>query len=263
MRLRAAIAAASLLLLAACSQQELYAKLSERQANDMVAVLWHAGIPAAKQPRDGSSFAVSVASDQFASAVEVLRIGGYPHDDYDTLGRVFKKEGFVSSPLEERARLTHALSQEIANTIAKIDGVVLSRVHLSVPERDALADKPPPASASVFIKHRSGVDLSPQLGQIKALVVNSIQELPYERVTVVLFPAEPLPARIAESPLHRLSPTLWAAGLLSLAVLGSGGFMWWRQRRAATRGGRGLVPVAEHHSTHHSTHGGAHMKEHD
>jgi type III secretion protein J len=49
------------------------------------------------------------------------------------MGKVFKREGFVSSPLEERARLVHAMSQEIANTINNIDGVVTARVHLVVP----------------------------------------------------------------------------------------------------------------------------------
>src|SRR5437868_7282777 len=161
-----AIAASAVILLAGCGEQDLYADLSQRQANEMVAVLRNAGIDADKQGRDNNLFAVTAPKDNFAQAVEVLRAAGYPREGFDTLGQVFKKEGFVSSPLEERARLTHALSQEIANTIASIDGVVVARVHLSVPEHDPLAEKQTPSSASVFIKHRPAVDLNARLGQI-------------------------------------------------------------------------------------------------
>jgi type III secretion protein J len=40
-----------------------------------------------------------------------------------------------------------------------------------------------------MVKHRSGVDMSNQVGQIKAIVVNSVEGLTYDGVTVSLFPA--------------------------------------------------------------------------
>jgi type III secretion protein J len=237
-RFLATAAAACTLALTGCGEQDLYAELSQRQANEMVAVLRNAGIEADKQPRENNTFAVVAPKDNFAQAVEVLRAAGYPRDGFDSLGQVFKKEGFVSSPLEERARLTHALSQEIANTIASIDGVVVARVHLSVPEKDPLADKPPPAAASVFIKHRPGVNLEARMGHIKALVVNSIQGLAYENVTVVLFPSEPWPVKAAvpAGGMHGLGATLWwVAGAGSLALALGAALWWWHRRRPAPR----------------------------
>jgi type III secretion protein J len=162
-----------LTLLIGCSNQELYGKLSERQANEMVAALRSTGIDAEKQSQEGG-FSVLAPRSDFSSAVRTLNAQGYPRETFDTMGKVFKREGFVSSPLEERARLMHAMSQEISNTIANIDGVVTARVHLVVPERNPLIDKPQPSAAAVFIKHRSDRDLSSQITQIKALVVNSI-----------------------------------------------------------------------------------------
>lgn len=230
--------------LAACGEQDLYTGLSQRQANEMTALLRNAGIEADKQTRDGNSFAVTAPRARFAEAIELLRANGYPREGYDSLGQVFKKEGFVSSPLEERARLSHALSQEIANTIGSIDGVVVARVHLSVPERDPLAEKAPASSASVFIKHRPGVDLNARLGQIKALVVNALPGLPYDNVTVALFQAEPLPVR-APAPeglggLDTLLFTLIGLGLVAGAA--GGGLWWWQQRR---RPGPALAAVVE------------------
>ena len=234
---------ALLLLLAACGEQDLYAGLSQRQANEMTALLREAGIEADKESREAGSFAVVAPRARFAEAIEVLKANGYPRDGYDSLGQVFKKEGFVSSPLEERARLSHALSQEIANTIASIDGVVVARVHLSVPERDPLAEKVAPSSASVFIKHRPGVDLSARQGQIKALVVNALPGLPYDNVTVALFPAEAAPARARPADaLGGLGPLLWSVGGLGVLAALAGGAAWaWQRRTPAASPARMLA----------------------
>jgi len=152
-RLAMAALAAATLMLAACSEQELYGELSERQANEMVAVLRSAGIEADKTSHEGK-FSVTTSHSDFSQAVRTLNAQGYPRESFDTMGKVFKREGFVSSPLEERARLMHAMSQEIANTIANIDGVVTARVHLVMPERNPLVDKPQPAAASAGWRRR-------------------------------------------------------------------------------------------------------------
>jgi len=177
--------------------------------------------------------------------VRTLNAQGYPRESFDSMGKVFKREGFVSSPLEERARLMHAMSQEISNTIANIDGVVTARVHLVVPERNPLLDKPQPAAAAVFIKHRPERDLSGQISQIKALVVNSIEGLAYDNVTVALFPAEGMPADPSLAPAPKGAPPvsdstqarsasiplpLLAGGAAGALALGGGGLLWWRRR---------------------------------
>ncbi len=222
------------LLLSACGDQELYGQLNQRQANDMVAALRSEGIAAEKLPSDGGQFSVTVPKEHFSQAVDVLRTSGFPREGYDTLGKVFKKEGFVSSPLEERARLTHALSQEIANTISSIDGVVMSRVHLSVPEKDPLSDKVPPAAASVFIKHRANVDLHGQTGHIKALVVNAIQGLSYDNITVAFFQAEAGPAQSTAMSTPRGGwgqVILWVVGVGGVGLLVVGAFLAGQRRR--------------------------------
>jgi type III secretion protein J len=221
------------LLLAACGEQDLYSQLSQRQANEMTSVLRSAGVEAEKKQRDGGTFAVVAPRDSFSQAMEVLRAHGLPRDGHESLGQVFKKEGFGSSPIEDRARLNYALSQEIANTLSSIDGVITARVHLALPERDPLADKPLPSSASVFIKHRAGVDLQARVGNIKALVVNALPSLPYDNVTVALFQAEALPLRAAApQSLGGLGTLLSTViGLGVLALLAGAGLMLWQRRK--------------------------------
>lgn len=244
-RLRLFLAGLGLVLLAACGRAELYGKLSEGQANEMIAALQRAGIPAEKKDGGEAGWTLTTAKGDFGRAVEVLQAQGYPRQDFATLGTVFKKEGFVSSPTEERARLNWGLSQELSRTLTEIDGVVQARVHLALPEDAPLAETKAPASASVFIKYRPGADINAQIGKIKALVVNSIEGLKYENVSVETFAAAPPPVQVAGAGEAEAGSGLIAlavaGGLIVLALLGYPGFRRWRLRRqAASR--RAIVP---------------------
>ena len=235
-----------IMTLTGCKEQELYSQLSEAEANDMVALLYGHGLPASKQ-RDDTLFTVLTEPGAFSQAVNLLRANGLPRTQYQTLGSMFAKKGFVSSPLEERARLNHAMSQELARTLTNIDGVVTAYVHLAVPEHDVLAEVQASASASVFVKHRSDVDLRGSVSQIKALVVNGIENLPYDNVTVALFEtnvdklpvSSPLENGVRSSPalmlgaMPNISTSVLAASFASLIVT-IGAWLLWRRRRSNT-----------------------------
>lgn len=230
----------ALLPLAGCQEQTLYTDLSERQANEVVAALREAGIEAQKL-REEKAYAVQVQAADFPPAVRLLRAQGLPRESFDNLGQVFKREGFVSTPLEERARLLYALSQELSHTVASIDGVVAARVHLVVPEKHPLIDKPQPSAASIFIKHRPDADLALLAPKIRALVVNSVEGLPAEKVTVALFPASPAsPAQqgpAAEAPVATQASALWplSLGLAGLSLVGGAWLLRQRRREASRR----------------------------
>ncbi len=232
-------------LLAGCDDQVLYSKLTEQQANEMVAALRGAGLPADKAAREGE-FEVSTSKEHFAQAVRTLAAQGLPREPFDSLGKVFKREGFISSPLEERSRLLHALSQELSHTVSSIDGVVLARVTLAVPEKHPLQDKTPPASASVLIKHRAGMDVDALVPKVKALVVNGVEGLPYENVTVVPFVAEapaPEAAPATAAAAAPLQTPLAASALLGIVALaGAGGLHWWRRRQLLRLSGPRRAP---------------------
>jgi type III secretion protein J len=218
-----AAAMAVALLLSGCGEQEVYGKLTETSANEMIAVLSQSGIRASKKSGEKENWSITVAPNEFARAVETLRAQGLPHETYESLGTVFKKEGFTSTALEERARLIYGLSQELSRTISEIDGVVQARVHLTMPEADPLSREAKPSAASVFVKYRTGFDLRSQTGAIKALVTNGIDGLTYDRVSVVMVPAQALPNvpseqnSIALGTLGRVFAGLAAAGLLVFA----------------------------------------------
>lgn len=225
------------LLLAACGEEELYSKLTETQVNEMIAVLQSAGISATKKENGEAGWTLLTDKGDFGRAVEVLHSQGYPREDFASLGTVFKREGLVSSPTEEKARLVYGMSQELSHTISEIDGVVQARVHLVLPDNQPLAETGQPASASVFIKYRPGTNIETQIGKVKALIVNSVQGLKYENVSVETFPAQPLPTvapKGGEKVLNGNLVGIAIAGLLLLIVaLGYPGLRRWQQRRAA------------------------------
>lgn len=186
-RCRVALVVVGMLVLQACSV-ELYSNLNQRQANEIVATLMRHGIPAQREAGKDGKMTVSVQKDRFAEAMAILDESGLPKQEFQTLGDVFKRDGLVSSPVEERATMIYGLSQELSQTISDIDGVLSARVHLVLPENDPLRQRLVPSSASVFIRHRASVPMNELIPQVKMLVAKGIAGLTYDNVAVTLIP---------------------------------------------------------------------------
>lgn len=181
----------SCLVLASCSGSvELIGALPEQEANEVLAVLLNAKIPAEKIPGKEGMVSVQVEGGKVAKALDALRARGLPRERFAGMGDVFRKDGLISSPLEERVRYVYALSQELSNTITKIDGVVTARVHVVLPERGSAGDSGTPSSAAVFVKYQEGYNLELVRPQIRQLVINSIPNLSTDKVAIVLVPAQ-------------------------------------------------------------------------
>ncbi len=177
------------LVLSAC-KTELYIGLNQKEGNEMLALLQTEGLAADKEPDKDGNIKLLVNKSDISRAVEILRRKGYPREHFSTLYDVFPKEGLISSPLEERARLIYAKEQEISRTLSEIDGVLVARVHVVLPEDwDNFGKKLSPASASVFIKHAADVQVHAYISQIKQLVNNSIEGLSYDHISVILLPS--------------------------------------------------------------------------
>lgn len=231
--IRLATAAGCLTFLAACGRQvELMAALPASEANEVMAALQNAGVGAQKVPGKEGLATVTVPVVDVGRSVDLLREKGLPRERFAGLGQVFKKEGLISSPLEERARYVYALSQELGSTLSQIDGVVIARVHVVLPDRAALGEGVVPSSAAVFIKHQEGYNLETLQPLVRRLVAHSIPGLTPEKVAVVLVSAQPTRSKgEAAGGWSGAVGTaaLWGASLLLLlAGLGGGGFLLWK-----------------------------------
>jgi type III secretion protein J len=222
-----------IMLLTACGAQvELLSAISESEANEALAALLDADIKAAKTPGKEGLVNLQVEQSQVAKAITILQAEGLPRERYAKMGEVFRKEGLISSPLEERARYLWALSQELSATVSQIDGVMKARVHVVLPERSTGGDPALPSSAAVFIKYKQGYNLDDAIPSIKRLVANSISGLTADKVSVVLLPASvkssvnartdraPLVAAGADQQVPLSDTTIWSMlGIFTLLLL--------------------------------------------
>ncbi|WP_294733135.1 type III secretion system inner membrane ring lipoprotein SctJ [uncultured Pseudomonas sp.] len=235
------------LMLNGCGESvELHRQLSEQEANEVIAELADKHIRAQKIPaKDGVVVRVSAAD--ISRAVRTLEAVGLPKVARTTMGDTFRKEGVISTPLEERARYIYALSQELEATLSNIDGVIVARVHVVLPERVAPGEPVQPASASVFIKHDPRLDPDNIRARVRRMVASSIPGMTAavdnsQKLTVVFVPAA---AYQEQQRLSYFGPFLipendqgfWRTSVvLSLAglILGIIAAVFWRKRLQQT-----------------------------
>lgn len=186
-----------LLLMWGCSQvSNLQTNLQDADANEIVALLRHNGIEAKKiTTKEGVT--LTVRETDVPRATDIMRAAGLPKRSLSNLGTVFKKEGMISNPLEERVRYIHALSEELEFTLQQFDHVVSARVHVVLPERIAPGEPIQPSSAAVFVKYTAPFDEDTNIPRITNLVASSIPGLSgvegRSKVSVVLAPTGAAP----------------------------------------------------------------------
>ncbi|MDR9750844.1 type III secretion inner membrane ring lipoprotein SctJ [Pseudomonas sp. SZMC_28357] len=231
-------------LLQGCDM-DLYTNLSEREANAMVAVLLREGIPAARKVQADGQLKVVVDEQRFPEAMALLDSAGLPQQAFANMGQVFKGNGLVASPVQERAQMIYALSEELSHSVSQIDGIVSARVHVVLPDNDLLKRVISPSSASVLVRYEPSTDINQLIPQIKTLVANGISGLSYEGVSVTAVKAATSSSQANRQPALASFMGLWLleenlgqarwmfGGLLLVALLLAGVLVnqWWTRRR--------------------------------
>lgn len=183
----------ALLCCSACDSRSIITHgLSGREANEIVVLLVSKGVSAQKVPQAASStgggaseqlWDISVPAAQITEALAILNQAGLPRMKGTSLLDLFAKQGLVPSEMQEKIRYQEGLSEQMATTIRKMDGIVDASVQISFsPEEDQL-----PLTASVYIKHRGVLDNpnSIMVSKIKRLVASAVPGLCPENVSVV------------------------------------------------------------------------------
>lgn len=220
-------APALLLLLAACRGEPVAHGLAERQASQVAVALEEAGIRAAVRRDEGSEGAwqVEVPAGSEAPARRLLAERALPREVAGGFAAILGQGALLPTPAEERARILHALSGELARSVEAVDGVVEARVHLAPAPDDPLRSGAPPAArASVLLKVRAGLRprVEPMLPGVQALVAGAVPGLDAGQVAVILAEAAPAagaPADPPRSPLALAGAAVAAALGLAAAAL--------------------------------------------
>lgn len=229
-------------LLAGC-KVEMYTGLSEEQANQMLSTLLRRGIAAEKISAGKNGYTLSVEDDQLVLALQVLKENSLPRESFKNLGEVFSGDGMISSSSEEQARMSYALSQELADTFSRIDGVLTARVHVVLGVNDPVNNIRIEPSAAVFLRHTPDSPVVNLVPEIRELTASSVASLKYDNVSVMLVPVresvtvpEKRPAPSSLFAPGALTPALVLQVLaLALILAGAGGGVWLLIRRAAAK----------------------------
>lgn len=212
--------------LAGCSEQvDLQAGMKDTEANEIVTVLNRQGIEAHKHPTK-EGITISIERNDLSRATDALQAAGLPRRNLANLGQVFKKEGMISTPLEERVRYIYGLSEELEYTLQQFDHVLSARVHVVLPERIAPGEPIQPSSAAVFIKYVPPFDEDTALPRIRNLVASSIPGLSGEegraKVSVVMMPSEVATPAVEWRKIGPFSVQKKSADLLISLLIGTG-----------------------------------------
>ena len=219
----------SLTYLISC-KQALYTNLNEIEANEMLSVLLSSGVDVSKNTHADGSLSIAIEKKSIPLAVNLLQQRGLPRQSHVNMGDVFKKEGLISSPLEEKVRYLYALSESIAATLEEIDGVITAKVHIVLPDNNAFSETVLPSSASIYIKYNPIFELEDDASKIKMIVEKSVSGLAYEKISLVMLAAKNNTEniRVAQHELLEGPNKLWViilsvVGILLLFI----GFVWW------------------------------------
>jgi type III secretion protein J len=178
------------LVLAACGghKEMILQNLDQNSANAVILELGQNFIAADKQIDKDGSYGIYIDKTQQIKALDVLKNDGQPLVKRTTLGEVFKKDSFISSPLEEQARFIFALEEQISNMIMLIDGItyVSTQITLPPPSDNLWQSEEVRPSAAVLIKYRDGYRVEMYTNRIKQLVANAVPGLNQDKVEVMI-----------------------------------------------------------------------------
>jgi type III secretion protein J len=192
-------------LMAGCSSEMLLRDLSERDANEIVSVLYTSSIQAQKIPdAKGKSFSVQVLSSDLPRAVAVLRALGLPKSPRTNLNEVFRSTGFAPTPFEERVRYLFGLAQEVERTISLMEGVLQTRVHVVTPDGSSKLIDLQQSKASVFVSYDDRFDIEALVPRIRKMVSDSIEGLSPSKVEILVIPSRVDLKSVTEVPIQRL-----------------------------------------------------------
>ncbi|MBF0035738.1 type III secretion inner membrane ring lipoprotein SctJ [Citrobacter freundii] len=177
------------ILLSAC-KTDLYTGLTQAEANQMSVVLSSRHINVESVIGKDGSVTLSVDKTAFATAVELLRLHGYPEKKYLSVEDLFPGDQLVTSPGQEQTKIVYLREQNLERMLADMDGVVSVRVAIAAPiERDDGA-APESASVAAFIKYAPDVAMNNETAHIKGLIHAGVPDVAFDKISVVLQPAQ-------------------------------------------------------------------------
>lgn len=215
----------SAMLLMACREKNLLENLTQEQANQVMGILAENNIPVKKSGSVKTGYNLSVEQNDMASALTIVSKYQLPWPSDVEIAQAFPDSALVNSPAAEQTRITSFREQRLGQSLRIIDAVVNARVHISYPKAEnSFDEKVEVPHVSVLITYKGNLNEELFISQIKSFIRNSMEELRYENISVILFPAPPrLSGRVTSETSESTDVLAFAAAatlLMAFSALG-------------------------------------------
>ncbi|CNJ23993.1 type III secretion inner membrane ring lipoprotein SctJ [Yersinia mollaretii] len=217
-------------LLSGCDNQTLLTELSQRQGNEVLAVLQENGVEGTRRDNGKLGSSIKVARSDFVTAVDLLRLYNLPSKDPVEIIQAFPGDSLVASPQAERSRLLSLIEQRLQQSLLTIPGVVNARVHVSYPLSSNNRVKQL-QQVSSLVTYAGNEDPKQMMNKIKLFLTNSFTETSYDNVSVVVVERPPLQRQVRNEPNSPVSPVLLASFAATLAAAGISVLLLLRRRK--------------------------------
>lgn len=220
-------------MLSACNDENLLYNLTQEQANQVLAILQQHNISAKKDGTLKAGYTVSVSESESTAALSIINQYQLPWAADVQIGQAFPESSLVASPNAEQARVLSLQEQRLEQSLRMISQVITARVHVSYPSfNNDTSGKKPIGHVGVLITYKGEIDDNLFISQIKTLIKNSFDDVRYENISVVLFPA-PVIQYVAPTKVPSSVPAPWIIILSAMAMFAAGtaGFMFYRLSR--------------------------------
>lgn len=128
--------------------------------------------------------AIEVPADKVYDLRATLATEGIPRGGIVGFER-FDKTDFSATDFTQHLNFRRALEGELTRTINHLDGIIDSRVHLAMPEKQLFEDKEEPVTASVVLHLRPGYEPDDRrVAGIVRLVSSAVEGLKPQNVTI-------------------------------------------------------------------------------
>ncbi|MGG4609558.1 type III secretion system inner membrane ring lipoprotein SctJ [Providencia sp. Me31A] len=204
-------------LLLGCDNQLLLSNLSQRQSNEVLAVLQEHGIDATRKHDNKNGDSLRVSPDNFVLAVDLLRQYNLPSKDPVEIIQAFPGDSLVASPQAERTRLLSLIEQRLEQSLLAIPNVINARVHVSYPLNGNNSVRQAQKISSL-VTYSGSEDPKLVMNKIKLFLHNSFAETTYDNVSVVIVNRPPLQHQIKSQEEGNISSIILGA-LISVIIL--------------------------------------------
>lgn len=176
--------------LSGCNDEKVLENLTQVQANQVLSILQQHNISADKNGNLKSGYAVTVDASENTAALSIINQYQLPWSSDVQIGNAFPDSSLVSSPGAEQARVRSLQEQRLEQSLRIIAQVVNARVHISYPYfANDISGQKSTSHIGILISYKGEIDENIFISQIKTLIKNSIDDIRYENISVVLFHA--------------------------------------------------------------------------